>query len=223
MTPPRQLDEARLPRGRHAISREEVRSSQRRRLLRAMTDEVAQRGFAATTAAGVYQRAGVSSRAFYESFRDVRDCFLAAYDESVRVTQEALRPLAAADAGGRPPLARFADMLDAYLRLLAAEPHVARTFLVEVYGGGPQALARRVQVHEQFVAVVGQVLAAGLELSDRDTAALEGVVSAITFQVTVRILAGGLGDLGALREDLLEVARRLCPWLDDEDDMKEMR
>src|SRR6478672_2815240 len=100
-----------LPRGRHALPRDQVLSTQRARLLRAMTDEVAERGYAATTAVGVIRRAGVSSRAFYEIFPGVEDCFLAAYDACGS---------AAADAIGRSRRAgsareRFAAMLETYL------------------------------------------------------------------------------------------------------------
>ena len=204
-----------LPRGRHALSRAQVTASQRARLLRAMTDEVAERGFAATTAAGVYQRAGVSSRAFYESFTDVTDCFLAAYEHSVRVvTQTAFRVVDSSEPPARrDPLAQFTSMLDTYLWLIANEPNMARTFLIEVYGAGAVALERRLQVHEQFVEGVQRVLAPGRRLDASDRFAVESLVDAITFCVTRSIAAGELGDLTSLRDDLLGVARRLCPWL----------
>lgn len=205
-----------LPRGRHALPPEEVTASQRLRLLRAMTEVVAERGFAATTAARVYQRAGVSSRAFYENFADVRDGFLAAYDESVRITEAAmLEPLSPSLV--RPPLARFAAMLDTYLELLIAEPAVARTFLVEVYAAGPAALQRRLAVHRRFVRTVGHVLAPDGGLAADDLFAVESLVDAITFRVTRGLLEGVLdADVRQLHDDLLALTCRLCPWLDEQ-------
>jgi AcrR family transcriptional regulator len=203
----------RLPRGRHALTRSEVGASQRARLLRAMTDEVAERGYAATTATGVYQRAGVSSRAFYENFTDVRDCFLAAYDECVRLAQAALG--AGLPAGRPDPLASFAGMLDTYLHLLVDHPNIARTFLVEVYSAGPEARQRRLQVHTQFVTGVTAVLAPKRPLGADDFFALESLVDAITFRVTRALLDESLGgDLDYLRDDLVRLTLRLCPWLD---------
>jgi AcrR family transcriptional regulator len=199
-----------LPRGRHSLTRAEVTQSQRERLLRAMTDECAERGFAATTAAGVYQRAGVSSRAFYENFTDVRDCFLAAYDASVGVTLAALEGVGA----GAEPLALFASMLGRYLGLLASEPHIAKTFLVEVYGAGPAAAARRLEVHQRFVVALQRTLAPGRRLNANDRFAVESLVGAITFTVTTRVMAGDFRSIPTLRGPLLDVACRLCPWID---------
>lgn len=204
-----------LPRGRHALSREEVTASQRNRLLRAMTDEVGERGFAATTAARVYQRAGVSSRAFYENFTDVRDCFLAAYDESVRLTQAELRASVGetAEPARADSLRRIGDVVETYLSLLAAEPNVARTFLLEVYAAGPEARERRVRVHDQFVAAVRAILSPAQELSPEDEFAIESLVDAITFRVTRGLIAGDLGDIPSLRDQLVAMATRLCPWV----------
>jgi AcrR family transcriptional regulator len=200
----------RLPRGRHSLTRAEVAQSQRERLLRAMTDECAERGIAATTAAGVYQRAGVSSRAFYENFRDVRDCFLAAYDASVGVTLGAMGGVAR----GGDVISTFSSMLAKYLELLADNPSIAHTFLVEVYGAGPKALARRLEVHRRFVTALERTLARGRPLSSDDRFAIESLVGAITFQVTVRVMSGDFSSLPALRDPLLDTTRRLCPWID---------
>lgn len=201
-----------LPRGRHGLTREQVRAVQRRRLLRAAVQEVADRGYASLTAARVYGRAGVSSKAFYENFRDVSDCFLAAYDTCSDLTASALTAVAERDDG--PPLARFEAVVRTYLGLLAAEPAVARTFLVEVYAAGPQAVARRLAVHERFVAVAQHLLRTDDALEADDRAAVAGLVDAVTFAVTLRVAAGDLRDTDALIDDLLLLARRLCPWLD---------
>jgi TetR/AcrR family transcriptional regulator len=200
----------RLPRGRHALPRAEVLSTQRRRILRAMIDEVSAVGFAATTAARVYGRAGVSSRAFYENFPSVRECFLAAYEECSAVTAAALHDIPSTAA----PLERLDLMLTTYLRLLDAEPAIARTFLLEVYGAGPEALDRRVGVHRQFVELVTTVVSRGRRLSGADVAAVEALVAAVTFAVTIRLAAGDLGDVDKLRRDLVGVAGRLCPWIE---------
>ena len=204
-----------LPRGRHALSPREVRAAQRIRLLRAMIDEVAEHGFAATTAAGVYRRAGVSSRAFYENFSDVRECFLAAYDASVRVMQAAVRAPRPGDAGEKrvKPLDRFGEVLDTYLNLLASQAAVARTFLLEVYGAGSEARQRRVEVHDQFVAGVRDIVAPRRRLTAADEFALESLVDAITFRVTRALISGETRDLPKLRDQLIGLAIRLCPWL----------
>src|SRR3954452_23052879 len=72
-----------LPRGPHSLTRDEVLASQRGRMIEAMAETVAAKGYAATTVADVVARAGVSRKTFYEHFRDREDCFLAAYDAAV--------------------------------------------------------------------------------------------------------------------------------------------
>lgn len=175
-----------------------------------MVEEVASSGFAAATAARVYGRAGVSSRAFYEGFSDVRDCFLAAYDDCAAVTASALSDVPRAAA----PLERLDAMLATYLELLEAQPAIARTFLLEVYAAGPEALRRRIRVHEHFVQLVGGVVSCGRRLSRDDRVAVEALVDAVTFAVTLRVAAGDLGDVQELRRDLIAVAGRLCPWIE---------
>src|SRR3954463_13954480 len=79
-----------LPRGRHAAPREVVAESQRERLLVAMADEVAAKGYANVAVADVIERAGVSRRSFYEHFTNKEDAFLAAYDAGVAGLLEAI-------------------------------------------------------------------------------------------------------------------------------------
>jgi AcrR family transcriptional regulator len=203
-----------LPRGRHALSREQVQASQRRRLLRAVTDEVGEHGYAVTTATRVFQRAGVSSRAFYEQFADVQQCFLAAYDECVRASHAVLTGVDAT--GAAIPVERFGTLLDAYLRLLAEHPNIARTFLVEIYSAGPAARERPLEVHEQFVRSREAVLTLGRRRSARDRAAVVALVDSIVFRVTRAVLADSLdAERGRLHRELLDVTVRLCPWTAD--------
>lgn len=200
-----------LPRGRHALTRAEVRASQRTRLLRAMTSEVAQRGYAATTAAGVYQRAGVSSRAFYENFSSIHDCFLAAYDANVAILQSRLGSVSDRR---EPPLQRLVALLDAYLSTITQEPDLARIFLVEVYAAGGEALARRLAVHQRFVETLSEALAPD-GLTETDRFAVETLVAAVTFQATMHVIAQEHGDLCEMRTNLVAMTTRLCPWLQD--------
>jgi AcrR family transcriptional regulator len=135
-----------LPRGPHRLAREEVLASQRGRMLDAIAEVVALRGYGAATVAGVIERARVSRKTFYEHFRDKEDCFLAAYDTGVEILMATMR-----DAG-----ADLRPRIGAFLRTLAAEPAFARTFVIEVGAAGPRALERRQQVHEAFAAMVGE-------------------------------------------------------------------
>jgi AcrR family transcriptional regulator len=148
-----------LPRGRHAAAREVVLASQRGRLLEAMAQCVAERGYAATTVAHVIARAGVSRKTFYEHFADKRACFLAAWEVGTDILIEQI--LAAGDEahGWR---ARLRAGVDAFLEILAAEPDFARSFMIEVLSVGEEALARRAEITERFAAVLADVHAQAL-------------------------------------------------------------
>lgn len=146
-----------LPRGRHHLSREQVRASQRLRLLEGMTAAVGERGYARTTVADVLKRAHVSRETFYENFADKQECFMSAYehaaDRILGVVNEALR------ARDEPALGRLERALHAYLRELAADAAAARTFLLEIYAAGPAAAALRYRVQRRFTEVVDGLLA----------------------------------------------------------------
>jgi AcrR family transcriptional regulator len=136
-----------LPRGPHRLTRDEVAASQRGRMLAAMAEVVADRGYGAVSVADVVGRAGVSRKTFYAHFQDKLDCFMAAYDLGVAVL---LATVAEAGAGDPDPFAVARARVRSYLATLAAEPAFARTFLIEINAAGPRALERRREVHEQF-------------------------------------------------------------------------
>jgi AcrR family transcriptional regulator len=141
-----------LPRGPHSLTRDEVLASQRGRMIAAMAETVAAKGYAATTVADVVARAGVSRKTFYEHFADREECFLAAYDAAVDALFGAVAErVAAGKPAGDDWRARVCAGVRAYLEALASEPAFARTFLVEVRVAGPRAQARRAEVHDRFV------------------------------------------------------------------------
>lgn len=170
-----------LPRGRHRLSSDEVRAAQRGRLLKAMTDVVAARGYPAATVADVLAGAGVSRQTFYENFRDKQDCFLAVLAESARLLEDRL---AFDETGDEPVPERVQRLLDTYLTVMADNPDVARVFLVESYAAGPAAQAARVAVQERFAERVLGLLGA---VPDRRGGADPAF--------TVRILTGGIASL----------------------------
>jgi len=69
-------------RGRHGVDKEQVRASQRSRLVQAMLSCVAELGYPDTTVPLVVARARVSRNAFYEFFEDKEACFVDACAEA---------------------------------------------------------------------------------------------------------------------------------------------
>jgi AcrR family transcriptional regulator len=139
-----------LPRGPHGLERDEVLASQRGRMLDAMAESVALKGYAATTVSDVVSGAGVSRKTFYEHFSDKEDCFLAAFDAGVELILAAIGSAEPEQAVGPGWVGRMRARTRIYLETLASEPAFARSFLIEVFAAGPRALERRQTVHERF-------------------------------------------------------------------------
>ena len=70
---------ARYRRSKPGVPRRTLKLSQRQRLIDAMIERSAQRGYSAVTVAELCSQAGVSPVTFYEQFTSKEDCFLAAY------------------------------------------------------------------------------------------------------------------------------------------------
>src|SRR5204863_8019072 len=83
-----------LPRGRHKLSADTVKASQRERALRAMIECVGEEGWAKTTVPDVVARARVSRNSFYEHFEAKTACFLAALDGAAGELLDAMFDLA---------------------------------------------------------------------------------------------------------------------------------
>ena len=143
---------SRLPSGRHGLAREVVAASQRTRLIDAMAQTVAEKGYAATTVADVVERAGVSRRTFYEQFDDKEACFLAAYDAGLAAVLSRIGEAVEVNPGvGWRKRARAG--VEAFLDLLASEPAFAQALQVEILTAGPAALDRRAGMLAMFAGI----------------------------------------------------------------------
>jgi AcrR family transcriptional regulator len=191
-----------LPRGKHRLTREEVATSQRLRMLDALANAMAEKGYAQTTVADVLERAGVSRATFYEHFRGKEDAFVAAYETAVEILISGVaRTL---EDTGDDPLERFDRALAGYLDTLAAEPAIARTALVEVYAAGAKSLRKRYELQGRFVDLVAGIFRAR---SKRDRFACEMLVAAVSALVTAKVAAGETAKLQELHRPVMEFVR----------------
>lgn len=197
-----------LPRGRHRLTREQVRASQRGRLLLGMAEAVAEKGYARTSVADVLKRGGVSRETFYQHFSDKEACFLAALDQGTKIMEELFDRELVADAS-EPPLLRFERALDIYLTTLAAEPALARVFFLEAYAAGPAAQRKRYAVQDRFVAAVYDNFRddpAWQDLPDLEFAC-RAIVAAVGQLVAAALVAGRPEELTALRDPVIALIR----------------
>jgi AcrR family transcriptional regulator len=171
-----------------------------------MADAVAEKGFAWVTVADVISKAGVSRETFYEHFSDKEECFVAALDEGARVLHEILAAVVAVAADD--PVEKLDRVLKAYLNTLAGEPAFARAFLIDAYGAGPKAIARRIELQRRFIDLVAEIF----DSTEPDSVgrfACEALVASLSSMVTVRVGSGRLEELPGLRDPIMELVRRV--------------
>jgi AcrR family transcriptional regulator len=140
-----------LPRGPYAISADRVAADQRRRLLEALPQVVAEGGFEAATVNQIVKLAQVRRNSFYEQFEDTRDCFAAAYE----IAQERLLGVLTFQCYTRADLAdRIGSALGAGLDLLASEPVFTRLIFIEAPAAGGDIAVR----HHKWLDRYGRML-----------------------------------------------------------------
>jgi AcrR family transcriptional regulator len=125
-----------LPRGESSVSHSFVVHNQRERLLDAIANLSAVKGYGAVTIPEIVHEAAVSVQAFYEHFSGREDAFAVAYELGHRKALAIVER--AYDAQTDWPAAVRAG-LEALLDFLASEPSFARLALVDAPTAGPKA------------------------------------------------------------------------------------
>ncbi len=185
----------RLPRGRHGLPREVVTRSQRERLLAAVVQVVAAKGYEATTVADILGEAGVGRESFYELFADKRECTFAAHAQLVDRLETRVREAYLGE-GDFPRRLRAAAA--AALAWFAADPAAARFTLVELFAIGPGAREIFHAGFHRFVALLDAGLedGAGPEIGRATTLAM-GAIATRAYEEVVLGRAERLPELTA--------------------------
>jgi AcrR family transcriptional regulator len=131
------LRQRRLPPGRSG-DREAARREQRERLCAAIVASCEEKGFDATSVEDLLKTSGVSRATFYEQFDDKLDCFRAAEDEMVAA---AISAVADGFGGEGDAVRRPRAAVEAFIRLIVAQPAAARMCLVESYAAGETGIS----------------------------------------------------------------------------------
>lgn len=172
----------RLPPGSHGIPADVVARNQRERLVAAMAEVCAERGYAETSVERVAKRAGVSSVTFYKQFAGKRDCMLAAHRQLLgRLLEEVDRVRESAPDAQAPATIRTA------LAIFAADPPSAQLLTVEILAAGPEGAKR----HDAMVSAFAERL-------DTDWVRAAGLLAL----VGKHVVAGEADRLPKLEEEL---------------------
>jgi AcrR family transcriptional regulator len=162
-----------------------VEEMQRRRLLLAMSEVLAERGYEEASIGRVCKRAGVSRRTFYEIFHDREECLLGAFDAAVERIAE---PVLAAWEGEGSWRERIRGALTALLEQLDAEPAAARVCVVEALKAGPGLMEHRAHIVAVLVGAVEQGREEAKSGSEPPPLAGQGVVGGALSVLHARLL-----------------------------------
>ena len=141
------------PVGRDPISRQELVSYQRERVLAAATGVFAKRGYQPTKVDHLFAAAKIGGGGFYSLFEGKEDCFLTVFD---RILSAVRGEIGAAVVGADGWAEQSFLGLRALLEFSSARPLESRLALVEVQGAGPTATQRYHRVTDEAVAWLRQ-------------------------------------------------------------------
>lgn len=198
----------RLPPGRHGFTREFVANSQRERLLNAVVEVVAEHGYHSATIARIVTDASVSRRAFYEHYSGKEECFAEAYEVVSTHIRDSM--LAAADPDQEWP-AQLRAALTALLQAFAADPALARFWLIEPLAAGGEIADRYRASMKALAAILRPEPRDEPPLGSTAQAREQALLGGLTTLIVRRLNAGEAETLPDLLPDLLELT--LTPYL----------
>jgi len=197
---------SRQPPGPEPVSRDEAAADQRRRILEATADLVAEHGYAEATIEQIVRRARVGYATFYKHYADKQEAFLALLDAAVERTAYVVEEAYDGEAGPWPD--KVGAGLGALLALAAVHPGIARACLVEAPTAGPEAAAR----HEAALKHFAPLLRPGRKLNPRQDKLPETLedtlVGGVVWVINQRLIAGEADQLRGLLPEALEFLLR---------------
>jgi AcrR family transcriptional regulator len=199
---------ARLPRGPHALTREQVSTSQRGRLLVAMADLVGDDGYAATTVANVLAYAGVSRKAFYQHFANKQECFLEAYDA---IATAGRREVGRVYAGAPNPAEGARLAIAKLFERAIANPGNVRVALVEAGVVGQAGIERRERLMSEYEGLLRDMLGLPAGEGAVPHPVLRGIVGGFNGVLNAHVRSGRLEQLIELVPDLVVWATSYSP------------
>lgn len=194
MNPPRPL-----------LPREFILSHKRLRILEAVAELSAERGYEAMTVTEIVSRAGVARKTLYESFDGKEEVFLAAIDAAFAALREQTDEACGGEAGEWRE--RVGAALAGVLDYLAEHPAEAEMLILETPAATAASAARYQEAIEHFS---GRLVDATPAAPISSGTVEESVVGGVAWILNRRLRAGEAGRLRELTPELAEFV--LAPW-----------
>lgn len=209
---------ARLPPGRHGLSREFVTKNQRDRLTAGMIATVAEHGYHDATITQIAAAAGVSRRTFYGYFSSKEECF---FDTFGQIEDYLATTMGSAAEGQGEWSERVRAQLLALLEAFAANPDLVRFCLIAPLEAGGEIADRYRDLLERLFAIIAEGKPQIPAAREPSAAVEEGLVGGIAALIVRRAKAGEGESLPDLLPDLLELV--LAPYLGREEAIRASR
>lgn len=165
---------------RPALSREFVALHKRRRIMDAIAELTAERGYDATKIGDIVRRAGVARKTLYDNFEGKEEVFLAAFDAALDEALQRIEADCAAVEGGWEE--RLQTGLATFLRYVAENPALARMCMIEALSATPAATERYEAAMQRFVDLTKQTVPHDEGLPETIEETLVGGVAWIVYQ-----------------------------------------
>jgi len=197
-------------------TRERAASPERERIVEALIEIAAERGYAETTIELILDRAGLDRPAFDRHFRGKYDCFLTAWQE---INEGCMREMLEAFNSQEEWPDRLRAVACEIVDNLRHDPNRA-SFAVEVLSAGDAARARR----DMTMRVIASLIDAGRnEMDDPESVphtTAEALAGSAYGQVYAKVVRGAADELPALVPQLMSAA--VMPYLGVEAGLAEL-
>ncbi len=208
---------SRQPPGEEPVNRDAAAADQRRRILVATVELIAELGYQETTMEQIVRRAKVGYATFYKHFPDKEAAFLALLDAATEHT--VARVEAAYEREDGPWADRVGAALGALFEDVTGHPDAARAVLVEAVAAGSEAAAK----HEAALRRLARLLRPGRELNPRQAelpdSLEETLAGGVVWVLGQRLIAGEADKLRSLLPETLEFLLR--PYVGEEEAARE--
>jgi AcrR family transcriptional regulator len=191
---------------RPLLSRQFVLGHRRLRILEAVAELTAERGYEAMTVTEIVGRAGVARKTLYDSYGGKEEAFLATVDSAFAAVRERVGETCAAGEGEWHE--RVEAALAGLLDYLADHPAEAHMLILEAPAATPASAARYQAAVESFTELLGDATAAATDSSETT---VEGVVGGVAWILNRLIRGGGIESTTELSEELSKFV--LAHWV----------
>lgn len=212
------IEQERLPAGRADLPEPLIAHSQRERILTAMAETCASKGYGATTIADICEPAGVSRATFYELFKDKEDCLQASMELSLA---DAMGRIVEVYSPDKPWATMVRDAAATFLELLATRPDFARMALIEAPAAGGRAFEMYASGKRVLQALLDRGRNDPIEEQAIPSSAGRGALAAAESLIVGQILAGNTERLPELLPDIVYIVT--IPYLGQDEALRQSR